>query len=327
MRRPACSIDAFFPALRRGLASALLGASLAFFTLSGCNAATLSGNAGADKTGGAPLTRSDLLLASFDQAAATSIPGTAHTSEAFIDTSSIANGYVSAAATSSNRLKFQVLCNDRHYDYDLPTDGTPLVCPLTMGDGVYTFRIMQNTRGNRYVELSSAAPTKEVHLASEFEPYLRPNVFCNYNAESRCVQKANELCATATNQGEALKNISTWVAENIAYDTEKATTVPDGYIPDPDETLESGRGICFDYASLTAAMLRSQGIACKIVTGDVSPDNIYHAWNMVYIDGHWTNKYVTISQNTWTRIDVTFAAGGAMQYIGNGASYAGRYSY
>ncbi|MEG0071185.1 MAG: transglutaminase-like domain-containing protein [Raoultibacter sp.] len=326
MRRSACSISTFLPTLRHGLVLALLGASLTFLVLAGCDASLRAGNA-ADKTDGAPPTRSVPLLAPFNQAAAISIPKTAHTSEAFIDTSSIASGYVGVTAVSSNRLKFQVLCNDRSYDYDLSSDGTLLICPLTMGDGTYTFRIMQNTGGNRYVELSSPSPTKEVRLTSEFEPYLRPNVFCNYNAESLCVQKANELCATAANQGEALKNIYTWIAENITYDTEKATTVPDGYVPDPDETLKSGRGICFDYASLTAAMLRSQGIACKIVTGDVSPDNIYHAWNMVYLDGHWTSKYVTISQNTWTRIDVTFAAEGAMQYRGNGISYAGRYSY
>ena len=39
---------------------------------------------------------------------------------------------------------------------------------------------------------------------------------------------------------------------NISYDEEKARTVESGYLPDVDETLESGKGICFDYAALNA---------------------------------------------------------------------------
>ena len=127
-----------------------------------------------------------------------------------IDTSAVANGYVAAAASSSSRLKFQVTCNGQSTNYDLPQNGTPIVCPLTYGNGSYTFRVMQNTSGNNYVELYSTSA--QVALASEFDPYLRPNVFCNYTEGSACVAKARELTANATNQGEAVKAIApTWL--------------------------------------------------------------------------------------------------------------------
>ena len=98
-------------------------------------------------------------------------------------------------------------------------------------------------------------------------------------------------------------------------------------MPYPDETLQSGKGICFDYASLGAAMLRSQGIPAKIVTGTVSPQGIYHAWIMVNIDGTWQSARFSVSPNTWSRIDLTFAATGGGANVGDGESYTDRYVY
>ena len=100
-----------------------------------------------------------------------------------------------------------------------------------------------------------------------------------------------------------------------------------GYIPDPDRTYEERTGICFDYASLAAAMLRSLGIPCKIITGYVSPDGIYHAWNMVYIDGEWISVEISVGPDSWTRIDLTFAAAGAGSTVGDGTDYTDRYVY
>ena len=62
-----------------------------------------------------------------------------------IDTSGVSEGWVCAAATSTARLKFQVITDAGTYNYDLPNDGTPTIYPLNMGSGNYTFRIMQNT--------------------------------------------------------------------------------------------------------------------------------------------------------------------------------------
>lgn len=262
-------------------------------------------------------------LASFNQDAAQIF----NNGTVAIDTSNATQGFVAAAATSTSRLKLQVMCNEQSYNYDLPSDGTPLVVPLNMGDGIYTVRVMQNTSGSNYVELASVnAP---VTLESEFAPYLRPNMFCNYNAQSACVAKARELAANAQNSGDALAAVCNWVINNISYDNDKAQQVKDvtGYVPNPDETLATKTGICFDYASLTAAMLRSLGIPTKLITGYVSPDNIYHAWNMVYIDGEWITLEFSVDSNTWSRVDLTFASSGSSDVIGDGNDYTDRYTY
>lgn len=244
-----------------------------------------------------------------------------------IDIMAVNDGYVSVAAESAARLKFQVSCGDLTYNYDLPNDGTPTMYPINMGDGSYLFRIMQNTSGNNYVELY--ATTADVSLSSEFAPFLLPNMFCDYSGKSEAVAKAKELVANATNEGEALSAICLFVVDNISYDNAKAEKLATtaGYAPDPDETLATKTGICFDYSSLAAAMLRSQGIPTKIVTGYVDPNNIYHAWIMVYIDGTWKTAQFDVAPKTWSRVDTTFASTGGSGFVGSGVGYTDRYVY
>ena len=308
-------LRAAFPFVRKAAVLLACAAALAAaLALSGCGSAE-------EATGAAFTPATTVEEAAFNKQAASGSGGV------LIDTSSVAEGYVAASATSSSRLKLQVSSGGNSANYDLPQSGTPIVAPLTFGDGSYEFRVMQNTSGNSYVELYRT--TANVQLESEFAPFLRPNLFCNYNADSACVAKARELVANAQNQGEAVEAICTYVVSSISYDEAKAQQLKEasGYVPDPDATLSSQTGICFDYASLGAAMLRSQGIPTKIVTGYVSPNDIYHAWIMVYIDGTWKSAQFSVEKDTWSRVDLTFASGGGSSNVGDGKSYSDRYTY
>ena len=193
-----------------------------------------------------------------------------------IDTSQLSQGVVGASARSDARLKFQVVKGEMSYNYDLPGDGTPIIVPINMGDGPYTFRVMQNTSGNNYVELFSVI--ENVNLSSETAPYLVPNMFVNYNESSAVVAKARELAQGAANQGDVVRNIYQWVVDNITYDHDKAAQLASatGYVPDPDATLASGTGICFDYASLDAALdrLSTNFFDDAILQIDAAIDNI-----------------------------------------------------
>ncbi len=246
---------------------------------------------------------------------------------ALIDTSCASKGYIAAKASNSSRLKLQITLGEQTINHDLPNNDTAAIYPLTFGDGDYSIRVMQNTSGSNYVEIYRTQ--KSVTLESEFEPFLRPNLYCKFSNESAATKKARKLVADAENVGDAVEAICTYVVDNISYDNAKAQKVgkTTGYVPDPDSTLSSGKGICFDYASLGAAMLRSQGIPTKIMTGYVSPDNIYHAWIMVYIDGTWNSAQFSVDQNTWSRVDLTFAASSGNTLVGDGKDYQDRYTY
>lgn len=257
----------------------------------------------------------------FDAGAAQDMDGV------LIDTSHVSQGYVGASCQAASRLKLLVTMGESTQTYDLPSDGEAFIAPLTFGNGTYVVRVMQNTEANSYVELASTQV--DVVLDDEFAPYLRPNGICDYDEESACVAKARELVADATTQGEAVRVICEYICANVAYDEEKAAQLKDasGYIPDPDDTLAAGTGICFDYASLAAAMLRSQGIPTRIVTGYVSPENIYHAWIEIYIDGSWSSVAFDVQARTWSRLDLTFAAAGATKNEDDGRDYTTRYVY
>ena len=242
---------------------------------------------------------------------------------AFIDTSSSGCGYVAAKASSGKRLKFQVIHDGTTYSYDLPGNSSPTSFPLQTGSGNYTFRVMQNTTGNKYATLYSV--TKSVSLRDSFQPFLRPNQFVDYCSSSSCVRKAASLASSADSDVEVAASIYAYIRDHIRYDHAKASSVSSGYVPNPDSTLASGTGICFDYASLAAAMLRSQGIPTKLITGYVSPGSLYHAWNMIWLDSTgWIAVNLKATGGQWDRIDLTFAAGGANI---SGTGYTNRYTY
>ena len=245
----------------------------------------------------------------------------------FIDTSAVSEGYVAAAGYSDARLKFQVKFGEETYNYDLASDGTPSVYPLQCGDGYYTFRVMENIVDSKYA--LAFETSADVAMYSEFEPYLRPNVYANYSESSECVKKAAEFASHADNMPELITQVYDFVCVSVTYDYDKAANIPSGYIPVPDETLSTGKGICIDYAALAASMLRSQGIPTKVIFGYVAPDDIYHAWNMFYTeDTGWVSVEFKVDEYNWNRLDLTFSANGSDgTFIGNGTNYADVYQY
>ena len=246
---------------------------------------------------------------------------------ASVDTSRVDDGYVAVSANSSSRLKFQVIKGEDTYNYDIDSDGEPSVFPLQCGDGTYQFKVMENITGSKYAELYSTSA--DVSLSDEFQPFLRPSDYVDYSKDSDCVKKAAEISAKAGSAMDVVSGVYDLISKGVVYDKEKATSVQSGYLPEPDETLESGKGICFDYASLAAAMLRSQGIPTKVIFGYVAPDNLYHAWNMFYTkETGWVTVDYKVSGDSWNRLDLTFAAGGAdSDFIGDGRHYSDVYYY
>ena len=54
---------------------------------------------------------------------------------------------------------------------------------------------------------------------------------------------------------------------------------------------------------------------------------IYTTLGTWCIDGTWVDAHIDIKQNTWTRIDTTFAAGSGSSYVGDGIAYTDLYTY
>lgn len=257
-----------------------------------------------------------------------SAPGTAVISDdsgvAFIDYSNASQGYVMACYTGGGdkRVKVQVIKGGVTYSYNLNRNGTWETLPLQMGNGTYTLRVARQVSGNGYGIIATGDVS--VSLASALSPYLVPNQRVYYTAGSSVVAKSNALCS-GKSELEKIRAVYLYAAQNITYDSALASNPPSGYIPDPDRTLSSGKGICYDYAALVAAMLRVQGIATKLVMGnEVSSGGAYHAWNQIYVSGGGTITIgISFSGGSWNVIDATFAAtnGDAENFAINPGNY------
>ena len=260
-------------------------------------------------------------------------PGTstAENDKVRVDYSNSADGYISVRWNETGkRVKLRITSGGSTYDHDVPTGGVTEYYPLSCGSGNYTVQIYEQTDGDRYAKVLEQEFTAEIR--SETSPFLYPNRYVAFSQNSACVEKAAQLCAGRSGTIEKTAAIFGWVTDNVSYDRELAATVKSGYVPDPDSVLKKKTGICYDYASLMAAMLRSQGIPSRLVVG-YAKESIYHAWNEVWTEQTgWITPELLLSRNGYNIVDATFYAGSAdkakiADYISNSGNYSALYYY
>ena len=171
--------------------------------------------------------------------------------------------------------------------YDLRNDGTAETFPLQMGNGTYKISVLENVVDKKYKYISTEVA--QLNLDDEKKVFLASIQNINWKDGMNTVKKAVEITNGLETDKEKIEAVYEYVVSNIAYDYSKISTLPSTYAPDIDNIIASGKGICYDYASVIAAMLRSQGIPVKLVKGYSKNVTGYHAWNEVYDSetGEW----------------------------------------
>lgn len=251
-------------------------------------------------------------------------------SEAVVDYSNTADGYVMVCYTgeTDKRLKVQVKGPTTTYTYNLPR-GEWAVFPLSDGNGTYQVAVYRNSQGSKYAAVMTAR--FDVTLTDEFAPFLRPNQYVNYLDAPNTLSQGAELCQGLTQPLEKVSAVYDYVVDTLTYDYDLAATVKSGYLPDLDDVLDRKKGICFDYAALMTAMLRSQDVPCKLVVGYAG--STYHAWISVWTQEQgWIDGVIYFDGSVWKRMDPTFASTGArspeiMQFIEANGNYTVKYLY
>ena len=246
------------------------------------------------------------------------------TSPLILDISDTEQGYLTAVSDSADQMtNVQLTAEDGVvYSYFI-SPGESAVIPFSSGSGTYQISCYQQISDSQYAALY--ADTLEIKLANEFLPFLYPNQYVNFSPDSEASKLALSMVSEDTTDIDALQTIYDYVVSHVTYDYDLADTVASGYLPDVDETLQTGKGICFDYAALTAAMLRSCDIPCKLQIGYAG--DIKHAWINVYIRSRgWVDKAVEFSGDSWSRMDPTFDSNSEdkdtiQEYIGDNDNY------
>jgi transglutaminase-like putative cysteine protease len=119
-------------------------------------------------------------------------------------------------------------------------------------------------------------PVDEVDLAR----YLRPS---RYVQSDTLTERARDLFRGLDGRA-LLETVEEWVFTHLRYDG-WATTPTGGAV----ETLETGAGVCRDFANVTAAFLRALDVPARLVSvyaPELEPRD-FHAVVEACIDGRW----------------------------------------
>lgn len=195
----------------------------------------------------------------------------------------IHNGVVTLNYNNINNdiIKVVIQKGQEKYVYDLNGNKT---FPLTMGNGEYVMNIAKKV-SNSYVLIDSKK--LDVKIKNEKDIYLDSIQNINWSLNDDAIKKAKEITQNLVSNDEKVQAIYKYIISNIKYDYYKMNNVKSDYIPNINDTFKTGTGICYDYASLSAGMLRSLGIPTKLVKGYKNDIQDYHAWNEVYLNNKW----------------------------------------
>ena len=109
--------------------------------------------------------------------------------------------------------------------------------------------------------------------------------------DTNTVALADEICVYCDTDEEKVKAIYEWMIHNFEYDYDYTPIVQYFNVH---KTIETRKGICYDFSHLFATLCRSQNIPCYVVDGNKRENVQYHhTWNRVYFNDSWWNIDVT----------------------------------
>ena len=225
-----------------------------------------------------------------------------------IDTTNAKYGFVTVNYTSNAKLKVGIQYGNEKTSYKNCPSGKDAVFSLEQGDGTYTISLCENISGTTYRVVTSKRVNAKIENA--YAPYLIATTDVQFTSGDDVCKKAAALCKDAKTDMDKVTAIYNYIAGHYTYDTKLASDITSGkvskYIPDTAATLNSNKGICYDLASLFAAMCRSQNIPCTLTKGYAGSS--YHAWNKVNVDGSSYHAWNKVNvDGSWYQIDLTYA--------------------
>ena len=193
-------------------------------------------------------------------------------------------------------LKVVIKKDNTQYVYNLyDADET---FPLQMGSGDYLVGLYQRTEGNKFRALMTQTMTAQVDSFIVFKQSVQN---MNWSMKSKSVQYALSIAKQKKTDREKFNVLYNFMIKSFVYDYKKAATVGTRYLPVIDLTYKEKKGICYDYSSLFASMLRSLNIPTRLAEGKSTFTSVYHAWNEVYLDRKWVTIDTTIDAQLLAR--------------------------
>ena len=237
----------------------------------------------------------------------TPVPLAAANDKAAVNASNVSLGYFGVCYTGDcDTVKIIVQQGEKKNIYDLAREkyGEYVFLPFHAGNGEYEVSVWERLYGITYKPVLQKS--MDVKMDDESIPFLYPSLTVDFSKDSLATCMAEDIAQTVTSDIGFVKAVYKWVAEGIEYDYELEEAVKAGkvYRSVVDDVMVSRKGICIDYATVMASMLRSRGIPAKVVVGSVMRGNKVlfpnHTWVSAYV-GSW-------GKMRWVDIDPTYGA-------------------
>lgn len=155
--------------------------------------------------------------------------------------------------------------------------------------------------------ISGQLPVLSRAVEQEFQGILqRKYEVLDANISDSVMGAALDITKDGKTDEEKARLLYNWVGSRVQYDWDKVEQYEQRRIwkeQSPDDTFDSRKGVCIDYARLYAVMARTAGLDVKVVTGlgyDGRGGYGPHAWNEVYLK----------ESDTWIPLDATWASSG-----------------
>jgi hypothetical protein len=176
---------------------------------------------------------------------------------------------------------------------------------LPFGPGNYTLFTYALDDGTEIAQPENITTFSFTAEFAEEEPYRYRNAYSYFDEGSLAVTYSAYLIAEEEQtQGHVLTDadktelIMEFINGNITWDYPLLEQIETGtqpfYFPDSDATLTTEKGLCSDWASLAAVMLKSSGVPTRIHDGYLlkptekgTKELSYHTWLTVYYEGSW----------------------------------------
>ena len=185
---------------------------------------------------------------------------------------------------------------------------------LLDGDGLYKIYMMIQANGNQYsygpyLEVNYTASSSNINNSNlEYKTEIVKNSNLNYGANQsnsvsiddnsylnsstdvnsengEIIALSKKLTEGKRTDSEKIQAIYSWIVKNLSYDYDKYNNILRKDFSDQygsSITLETKKGVCYDYATLVAALCRAANVSAKVDKGYSKNVIGYHAWNEVY---------------------------------------------
>lgn len=147
-----------------------------------------------------------------------------------------------------------------------------------------------------------------------------------YIVLSKIKQLSDEICAGCETDLEKANSIAEWVAHNIYYNSDAASTMVDADVISLEQVLSTKTATCAGYSDLFAALCQAQGI-CTINIRGGAGEGLYqetdwktvrtnHEWNAVFCEDEWHFFDTTwCSQNEYSNGEYHLASRHKTEYL------------